>query len=132
VSVNALCAAVGFIGGEGFHKLDFLDKMDNIDNTIRMTITVYDMKTVKASDAKQKFGQLIDMAQRGPVRVTSHDRPVAVMLSIEDYDQDQDRKWKMLQARLRIAQLDIENGQVSTTEQLRKNIKTRMTAKHAK
>jgi len=82
------------------------------------------MKIVKASDAKQKFGRLIDMAQRGPVTVTSHDRPVAVVVSIEDYDNNQDRKWKMLMARLEKAKLDIAEGKMMSTNELIEKIKS--------
>lgn len=82
------------------------------------------MKIIKASDAKQKFGRLIDMAQRGPITVTSHDRPVAVVVSIEDYDHDQDRKWKMLMARLEKANRDINEGKTKSTEELLKKIKS--------
>ena len=43
------------------------------------------MKTVTAADAKNRFGQLLDIAQREPVTVTKQGRPAAVMLSVEDY-----------------------------------------------
>ncbi len=42
------------------------------------------MKTVTARDAKNRFGEFIDMARREPVLVTKNDRPVGVFLSIED------------------------------------------------
>ena len=44
------------------------------------------MRTVSAIDAKNRFGQLLDAAQREPVTVTKKGRPAAVMLSIEDYE----------------------------------------------
>ncbi len=44
------------------------------------------MQTISALDAKNRFGQLIDAAQRGPVTVTKKGRPVTVMLSIEDFE----------------------------------------------
>ncbi len=37
-------------------------------------------------DAKNRFGQFLDAAQREPVTVTKKGRPAAVMLSIEDYE----------------------------------------------
>lgn len=44
------------------------------------------MRTVSALDAKNRFGQLLDAAQREPVTVTKKGRPATVMLSIEDYE----------------------------------------------
>jgi prevent-host-death family protein len=39
-----------------------------------------------ASEAKHKFGQLLDAALReGPVAITRQRRPTAVLISIEDY-----------------------------------------------
>ncbi len=43
------------------------------------------MKTIKASDAKNKFGHLLDMAQAEPVRIQKNGRDVAVVLSPEDF-----------------------------------------------
>lgn len=39
---------------------------------------------MSAVEAKTHFGQFLDNAQRAPVLVTKKNRPVAVMLSIED------------------------------------------------
>ena len=44
------------------------------------------MKTVSATDAKQRFAALIDAAQREPVLIRRQDRDVAVVLSAEEYD----------------------------------------------
>lgn len=44
------------------------------------------MQTFTANEAKNRFGELLDIAQRGPVRVTRHDRVVGVMVSAEDYE----------------------------------------------
>jgi prevent-host-death family protein len=43
------------------------------------------MKTLTATDAKNRFGELIDMAQAGPVRVQRQGRDVAVVLSPEEF-----------------------------------------------
>jgi prevent-host-death family protein len=42
------------------------------------------MKTLTAREAKNSFGELLDMAQREPVVVTKRGRPVSVMVSIEE------------------------------------------------
>ena len=44
------------------------------------------MKTYTANEAKTRFGEFIDHAQREPVRVMRHDRVVGVMVSAQDYD----------------------------------------------
>ncbi|SMN02503.1 hypothetical protein SPONN_1206 [uncultured Candidatus Thioglobus sp.] len=42
------------------------------------------MHTITAVEAKNHFGQFLDKVQRAPVLVTKKNRPVAVMLSIQD------------------------------------------------
>ena len=42
------------------------------------------MRTISSVDAKNRFGQLLDAAQRAPVAVTKKGRPAAVVMSVED------------------------------------------------
>ena len=42
------------------------------------------MKVMTARDAKNHFGEFLDTARREPVVVTKNDRPVAIMISVED------------------------------------------------
>lgn len=42
------------------------------------------MKVMTARDAKNHFGEFLDAARREPVVVTKNDRPVGIMISIED------------------------------------------------
>ena len=44
------------------------------------------MKTMAAKEAKRSFGQLLDDAQREPVRIERNGRPVAVVISTADFD----------------------------------------------
>ena len=44
------------------------------------------MKTYTANEAKTRFGEFIDEAQRRPVRVMRHERVVGVMVSAQDYE----------------------------------------------
>nr|VFJ53333.1 MAG: prevent-host-death family protein [Candidatus Kentron sp. DK]VFJ59018.1 MAG: prevent-host-death family protein [Candidatus Kentron sp. DK] len=44
------------------------------------------MRTITASDAEDRFGALLHAAQQEPVRITSEDRPVAIMLSGREYE----------------------------------------------
>ncbi len=54
------------------------------------------MKTITAIDAKNKFGQLIEAAQRQPIAVTKKGRATVVVMSIEDYERRRKRAWKNL------------------------------------
>jgi len=62
------------------------------------------MKTISAIDAKNRFGQLLDAAQREPVTVTKKGRPAAVMLSIQDYDRIRGGARRKLLATIEAAQ----------------------------
>ena len=43
------------------------------------------MKTVSATDAKQRLAALLDAAQREPVLIRRQNRDVAVIMSVEEY-----------------------------------------------
>jgi len=44
------------------------------------------MKTVSATEAKQRLAALLDTAQREPVVIRSQNRNVAVIMSAEEYE----------------------------------------------
>ena len=44
------------------------------------------MKTVPATEAKNRFGAMLDAAQREPVVIRRQERDVAVLLSMADYE----------------------------------------------
>lgn len=54
------------------------------------------MKTVASTEAKSNFGALLDSAQRGPVTIEKKGRPVAVIISYEDYQQHEILKLESL------------------------------------
>jgi prevent-host-death family protein len=54
------------------------------------------MKEITAREAKNRFGQLLDAAQRSPVSVTKNGRAVTVMLSIQLFDQLRGSAWERL------------------------------------
>ena len=45
------------------------------------------MKTMSATAASKEFGRFIDAAQREPVLLTRKDRPVAVAVSVADWEE---------------------------------------------
>ncbi|MDD9984964.1 MAG: type II toxin-antitoxin system Phd/YefM family antitoxin [Spirochaetaceae bacterium] len=56
------------------------------------------MDDLTAREAKNRFGQLLDAAQRAPVRITRNGRAVTVMLSTQLYDQLRGSAWERLTA----------------------------------
>jgi prevent-host-death family protein len=44
------------------------------------------MKTIPATEAKNRFGAILDAAQREPIVIRRQDRDVAVVLSMADYE----------------------------------------------
>ncbi|MGA3101397.1 MAG: type II toxin-antitoxin system Phd/YefM family antitoxin [Terracidiphilus sp.] len=51
------------------------------------------MRTVSATQAKQNFAEIIDSAQREPIRIRRHNRDLAVVLSAEEYDRLHRDRW---------------------------------------
>jgi len=51
------------------------------------------MATFSATDAKQRFSELLETAQREPVRIQRHQRDVAVLLSATEYDRLTGNRW---------------------------------------
>lgn len=43
------------------------------------------MADISATDAKNKFGQVLEMAQAGPVHIQKNGRDVAIVVSPEQY-----------------------------------------------
>jgi prevent-host-death family protein len=64
------------------------------------------MRTISSIDAKNRFGQLLDAAQRAPVTVTKKGRPAAVVLSVEDYERMRGAAWKRLLETMGIARAE--------------------------
>ena len=54
------------------------------------------MKVTTAREAKNRFGQLLDSAQRAPVSITKNGRVVTVMLSVDQYERLRGAAWDRL------------------------------------
>jgi prevent-host-death family protein len=68
------------------------------------------MKTVTAKEAKNRFGQLIDDAQRQPVTVEKNGRPFVVVQSFEDFQISQQLKMTSLRAAIDEARAEYADG----------------------
>ena len=44
------------------------------------------MRIFTSAEAKNNFGELIDMARAAPVAITKYDRPVVVVMAMEEYE----------------------------------------------
>ncbi|MDA8347331.1 MAG: type II toxin-antitoxin system Phd/YefM family antitoxin [Pseudomonadota bacterium] len=44
------------------------------------------MRTISAKDAKYNFGELIDLARATPIAITKYDRPVVVVMAVEEFE----------------------------------------------
>ena len=66
------------------------------------------MQSIAAKEAKTHFGELIDKAQREPVSIEKYGRPVAVIMSSEEYRQI---KLERLRARLAIGEVQLDRGE---------------------
>ena len=44
------------------------------------------MRTFTSADAKNNFGELIDLARAAPVSITKYDRPVVVVMAVEEFE----------------------------------------------
>ncbi len=56
------------------------------------------MKEITAKDAKNRFGRLLESAQRAPIRVTRNGRPVGVMMSMQQFERLRGAAWERLSA----------------------------------
>ena len=68
------------------------------------------MRSMAAVDAKNRFGELLDAAQREPVTIKKHGRPVAVVVSAEDYKELEELKLARLRGEIRKELDDLDAG----------------------
>jgi prevent-host-death family protein len=70
------------------------------------------METIAAADAKTNFGALLDKAQRGPVMISKNGRTVAVVMSAEAYQEQQQLKLEALRREVRKGLDEVKRGRV--------------------
>lgn len=74
------------------------------------------MNTLSANDAKTNFGDALLRAQREPVHINKYGKPVAVLISAEDYESIESLKLQLLQLRLAQAKAQIKAGEFTDGE----------------
>lgn len=65
------------------------------------------MDALSANEAKTHFGDLLLKAQRAPIQINKNGKPVAVVISAEEYESIEALKLRLLQSRFAQAQADI-------------------------
>jgi len=70
------------------------------------------MEALTANEAKSQFGDLLLKAQRAPVQINKNGKPVAVIMSMEDYDRIEALKLRLLQSKVASAKADVESGNI--------------------
>ena len=56
------------------------------------------MREVTATEARRRFGRLLDAAQTGPVRITRNGRGVGVLMSVGQFERLRGAAWETLAA----------------------------------
>lgn len=56
------------------------------------------MRQITATEAKHRFGRLLESALSAPVRVTRHGRSVGVVMSMRQFEQLRGAAWERLSA----------------------------------
>ena len=69
------------------------------------------MLALSANEAKTQFGDMLMKVQGAPVQINKNGKPVAVVISIDEYQNMEALKLKLLQAKAIKAKEDIRNGQ---------------------
>ncbi len=71
------------------------------------------METLNASDAKREFGELLLKVQSAPVGINKNGKPVAVVVSVSEYQQLKAIKEENLKQLLQAGLDDLQAGKVS-------------------
>lgn len=70
------------------------------------------MDSLSANEAKTQFGDMLLKAQRAPVQINKNGKPVAVVISMDEYESIVALKLRLLQLRAAQAKADIEAGNI--------------------
>ena len=67
------------------------------------------MKALSANEAKTHFGEMLMNAQRAPVQINKNGKPVAVLVSYDEYESIEALKIGLLQSRAIKAKEEVAN-----------------------
>lgn len=69
-------------------------------------------RNIPAAEAKTHFGALLEKVQREPVTISKKGRPVAVLISMEEFQAHQELKLEHLRREVQAGIDDLRAGQV--------------------
>ena len=68
------------------------------------------MDSLTANEAKSQFGDMLLKAQRAPVQINKNGKPIAVVMSMDEYEGIEAMKLRLLQARVDKAKAEIQTS----------------------
>lgn len=80
------------------------------------------MQTLNANEAKTNFGEMLFKVQKSPIQINKNGKPVAVVQSIDDFNETEEMKLALLKVRYEKAQEDIRNNETVDGKNLIKKI----------
>ena len=84
------------------------------------------METLNASDAKREFGEMILKVQQAPVGINKNGKPVAVVMSADEYAILERTKEEWLKAKLQEGINDVKNGRTSDGSEVISRLRKRI------
>ena len=69
-------------------------------------------KSIPAAEAKTNFGALLERVQREPLTISKKGRPIAVLMSMDEFEIHQRLKIEQLRREVRAGLADLEAGKV--------------------
>jgi len=75
-----------------------------------------EMYLLSANEAKTQFGDMLLKAQREPVQISRNGKPVAVVISAEEFQAIELMKQQFLQEKIARAREDVANGRLTDGE----------------
>lgn len=75
------------------------------------------MLALSANEAKTQFGDMLMKVQRAPIQINKNGKPVAVIISVDEYQSIETLKLHLLQTRAVKAIEDINTGNTIDGEQ---------------
>ena len=69
-------------------------------------------KAIPAAEAKTTFGALLEKVQREPLTISKNGRPVAVLMSMDEFDTHQRLKLERLRREVQAGLADLKAGRV--------------------
>ncbi|KGT87879.1 type II toxin-antitoxin system Phd/YefM family antitoxin [Enterobacter cancerogenus] len=74
------------------------------------------MYLLSANEAKTQFGDMLLKAQREPVQISRNGKPVAVVISAEEFQAIELMKQQFLQEKIARSREDVANGRLTDGE----------------